>query len=142
MPYRSATHKLYDSGDYPRVRATRRRRDRRRRGAARSRRGEPDGRLIGVGIASYTEQSAHGTAEWVARGLPVVFGFEPALARFTPDGKLLLYVGIQNHGQGLETTLAQVAPAGTRHRRSRTSSCGTATVRSRPTAWARSPRAA
>ena len=60
-------------------------------------------------MASYTEQSAHGTAEWVARGLPVVFGYEPALARFTPDGKLILFVGIQNHGQGLETTLAQVA---------------------------------
>ena len=109
MPYRSATGKLYDSGDYPECArqavaaldsaAVR----------ARQRRGEPDGRLIGLGVASYTEQSAHGTAEWVARGLPVVFGYEPALARFTPDGKLILLVGIQNHGQGLETTLAQVA---------------------------------
>ena len=109
MPYRSATGKLYDSGDYPECA--------RRALAAldpigvrsRQKRGEPDGRLIGLGVASYTEQSAHGTAEWVARGLPVVFGYEPALARFTPDGKLVLLVGIQNHGQGLETTLAQVA---------------------------------
>ena len=54
--------------------------------------------MIGVGLASYTEQTAHGTAEWVARGLPVVFGYEPALARLTPDGKLVLFVGIQNHG--------------------------------------------
>ena len=76
---------------------------------ARQQRGEADGRMIGVGLASYTEQTAHGTAEWVARGLPVVFGYEPALARLTPDGKLVLFVGIQNHGQGLETTLAQVA---------------------------------
>ncbi len=109
MPYRSATGKLYDSGDYPEC-------ARRAIAAidpaairARQARGEPDGRLIGFGVASYTEQSAHGTAEWVARGLPVVFGYEPALARFTPDGKLVLFVGIQNHGQGLETTLAQVA---------------------------------
>lgn len=109
MPYQSATHKLYDSGDYPEC-------ARRARDAigladirARQKRGETDGRLIGFGMASYTEQSAHGTAEWVARGLPVVFGYEPALARFTPDGKLILFVGIQNHGQGLETTLAQVA---------------------------------
>ncbi len=109
MPYETATHKLYDSGDYPECA--------RRAIAAidfdavrqRQQAGEADGRLIGVGMASYTEQSAHGTAEWVARGLPVVFGFEPALARFTPDGQLLLFVGIQNHGQGLETTLAQVA---------------------------------
>ena len=109
MPYRSATGKLYDSGDYPEC-------ARRAIAAldpdavrARQKRGEKDGRLIGMGVASYTEQSAHGTAEWVARGLPVVFGYEPALARFTPDGKLVLFVGIQNHGQGLETTLAQVA---------------------------------
>jgi carbon-monoxide dehydrogenase large subunit len=109
MPYRSATGKLYDSGDYPEC-------ARRAIAAldpasvrARQARGEPDGRLIGFGMASYTEQSAHGTAEWVARGMPVVFGYEPALARFTPDGKLILFVGIQNHGQGLETTLAQVA---------------------------------
>jgi carbon-monoxide dehydrogenase large subunit len=109
MPYQSATHKLYDSGDYPQCAA--RARDAIGLGEVRKRqtRAEPDGRLIGVGIASYTEQSAHGTAEWVARGLPVVFGYEPALARFTPDGKLILFVGIQNHGQGLETTLAQVA---------------------------------
>jgi carbon-monoxide dehydrogenase large subunit len=109
MPYKSATHKLYDSGDYPEA-------ARRAIAAidlaavrARQQRRESDDRLIGVGIASYTEQTAHGTAEWVARGLPVVFGYEPALARFTPDGKLVLFVGIQNHGQGLETTLAQVA---------------------------------
>ena len=109
MPYKTATHKLYDSGDYPEC-------ARRAIAAidipgvrARQQAGEADGRFIGIGVASYTEQSAHGTAEWVARGLPVVFGFEPALARFTPDGQLVLYVGIQNHGQGLETTLAQVA---------------------------------
>jgi carbon-monoxide dehydrogenase large subunit len=109
MPYQSATHKLYDSGDYPEC-AKRAREAVDIAGVrARQAHGEPDGRLIGVGMASYTEQSAHGTAEWVARGLPVVFGYEPALARFTPDGKLILFVGIQNHGQGLETTLAQVA---------------------------------
>jgi len=109
MPYVSPTGKRYDSGDYPAcarravaaidVAAIR----------ARQTAPLPDGRLLGFGMASYTEQSAHGTLEWVARGLPVVFGFEPALARFTPDGRLLLHVGIQNHGQGLETTLAQVA---------------------------------
>lgn len=109
MPYRAATGKRYDSGDYPRV--ARMAADAVGLEAIRARqaRGEADGRLIGFGMASYTEQTAHGTAEWVARGLPVVFGYEPALVRFTPDGKLIVLVGIQNHGQGLETTLAQVA---------------------------------
>ena len=109
MPYTSATHKHYDSGDYPRCAAQARDAIDVAGIRARQQNPEPDGRLIGVGMASYTEQSAHGTAEWVARGLPVVFGYEPALARFTPDGKLILFVGIQCHGQGLETTLAQVA---------------------------------
>jgi carbon-monoxide dehydrogenase large subunit len=109
MPFRSATAKVYDSGDYPEsVRRAARLIDvakvRREQGVARA-----DGRLIGVGFASYTEQTAHGTAEWVARGLPVIFGHEPATARLMPDGDLVLEVGIQNHGQGLETTLAQVA---------------------------------
>ena len=39
----------------------------------------------------------------------MVPGFEQATARLTPDGGLELRVGIQSHGQGLETTLAQVA---------------------------------
>ena len=109
MPYTSATGKQYDSGDYPEC--ARRALAAIDLPAVRAKQSQPlpDGRLIGFGMASYTEQSAHGTMEWVARGLPVVFGYEPALARFTPDGKLVLHVGIQNHGQGLETTLAQVA---------------------------------
>jgi len=109
MPYRSATHKYYDSGDYPTCAQMARDAVDLPGIRARQAKPSPDGKLIGFGMASYTEQSAHGTAEWVARGLPVVFGYEPALARFTPDGKLILFVGIQNHGQGLETTLAQVA---------------------------------
>jgi carbon-monoxide dehydrogenase large subunit len=36
-------------------------------------------------------------------------GFEQATARLTPDGGLELRVGVQSHGQSLETTLAQVA---------------------------------
>jgi carbon-monoxide dehydrogenase large subunit len=36
-------------------------------------------------------------------------GFEQASARLSPDGGLEIRVGIQSHGQGLETTLAQVA---------------------------------
>lgn len=108
MPYRSATNLLYDVGDYPRgvamvvdlidLPAIRRRQTK----------GESDGRLIGVGIAAYTEQTAHGCGEWVTRGTPVIPGYESATARLLSDGTILVFVGIQSHGQGLETTLAQV----------------------------------
>jgi carbon-monoxide dehydrogenase large subunit len=109
MPYRSVTNLLYDNGDY---------RESVARAAAlvdlpgirrRQKAGEPDGRLIGVGFASYTEQTAHGCGEWVTRGTPIIPGFESSTARLMTDGTLHLLVGIQSHGQGLETTLAQVA---------------------------------
>ena len=72
-------------------------------------RGEPDGRLIGVGLAIYCEQAAHGTSVYHGWGIPMVPGHEQATARMTPDGGLELRVGVHSHGQGLETTLAQVA---------------------------------
>ena len=76
---------------------------------ARQRSGEADGRLIGVGLATYCEQAAHGTSVYYGWGIPMVPGYEQATARLTPDGGLELRVGVHSHGQGLETTLAQVA---------------------------------
>jgi aerobic carbon-monoxide dehydrogenase large subunit len=109
MPFTTITKKWFDSGNYPEAL--------RRAVAAididgvraRQRSGEPDGRLIGVGLATYCEQAAHGTSVYHGWGIPMVPGFEQATARLTPDGGLELRVGIQSHGQGLETTLAQVA---------------------------------
>src|SRR5215204_2681014 len=71
--------------------------------------GEPDGRKVGVGFAFYSEQSGHGQVEWVKRKSRVVPGYESANARMLPDGSVMLHVGVQNHGQGHETTLAQIA---------------------------------
>ena len=67
------------------------------------------GRYVGVGFAVFCEQAAHGTSVYAAWGVPMVPGHEQATARLTPDGGLELRVGIHSHGQGLETTLAQVA---------------------------------
>ena len=74
-----------------------------------SARNEPDGRLIGVGLSVYCEQAAHGTSVYAGWGIPMVPGHEQATARMTPDGGLEIRVGVHSHGQGLETTLAQVA---------------------------------
>jgi carbon-monoxide dehydrogenase large subunit len=76
---------------------------------ARQQRGEPDGRLIGIGFAAFAEQTAHGAAEFAARGAAIIPGFESCTARVLTDGSLVLMVGIQSHGQGLETTLSQIA---------------------------------
>ncbi len=70
---------------------------------------EADGRLIGVGLSIYCEQAAHGTSVYAGWGIPMVPGHEQANARMTPDGGLEIRVGVHSHGQGLETTLAQIA---------------------------------
>lgn len=109
MPYRTVTDLLYDSGDYPE--SVRRAKDLIDFDGIRVRQqaGPEDGRYIGIGFASFTEQTAHGCGEWVTRGTHVIPGFESATARLMTDGTLIVFTGIQSHGQGLETTLAQVA---------------------------------
>jgi aerobic carbon-monoxide dehydrogenase large subunit len=109
MPFTSVTDMRYDTGDYPasvRLCADLLNQPQIRE---RQQKGEPDGRLIGIGYASFTEQTAHGAAEFASRGASIIPGFESCTARVLPDGSLVLMVGIQSHGQGLETALAQVA---------------------------------
>jgi aerobic carbon-monoxide dehydrogenase large subunit len=111
MPFDNITQRHFDSGDYPE--ALRQAVD--AIGLAdlreRQRRGEPDSRLLGVGIALYSEQAGHGTSVYAGWGIPFVPGYEQCHARFTPDGGLELRIGAHSHGQGLETTLSQVAHA-------------------------------
>jgi carbon-monoxide dehydrogenase large subunit len=109
MPFDNITKKHFDSGDYPE--ALRRALARFDLPALRARqaKGEPDGRLLGFGLSIYCEQAAHGTSVYAGWGIPMVPGHEQATARVTPDGGLELRVGVHSHGQGLETTLAQVA---------------------------------
>src|SRR6202050_2108258 len=109
MPFDNITNKHCDSGDYPQ--ALRRALETIDADAvrARQRKGEPDGRRIGLGLAIYCEQSAHGTSVYAGWGIPMVPGREQASARLTPDGGLELGVGVQSHRQSLETALAEVA---------------------------------
>ncbi|RJF70975.1 xanthine dehydrogenase family protein molybdopterin-binding subunit [Rhodopseudomonas palustris] len=109
MPFNNITNKHFDSGDY--LQAVHRALSAIDIDAVRARqqRGEPDGRRIGLGLSIYCEQAAHGTSVYAGWGIPMVPGHEQATARLTPDGGLELRVGVHSHGQGMETTLAQVA---------------------------------
>src|SRR5690606_13593156 len=55
--------------------------------------------------------TGHGTAEWAKRNAKIVSGYDCATVRMLPDGAVYVLAGIQDHGQGLGTTLAQVAAA-------------------------------
>jgi carbon-monoxide dehydrogenase large subunit len=60
--------------------------------------GRAEGRLLGVGIGLYVEPQSTMT----------VYGAEPAHIRVQTNGKVDVYVGSGSHGQGLETTTAQL----------------------------------
>jgi len=109
MPFDNIAKRHFDSGDYPE--ALRRAVDAIGLARIRSRQavGEADGRRIGVGFAMYSEQAGHGTSVYAAWGIPFVPGYEQCYARLTPDGGLEVRIGAHSHGQGLETTLSQVA---------------------------------
>jgi aerobic carbon-monoxide dehydrogenase large subunit len=116
MPFTTVGGMRLDNGDYPAsvrlcaelldmpgIRA------RQQKGEPKPVPAEAGGRLVGIGFAAFAEQTAHGAAEFVARGAAIIPGFESCTARILPDGSVVLMVGIQSHGQGLETTLSQIA---------------------------------
>jgi carbon-monoxide dehydrogenase large subunit len=109
MPYDNVTRKHFDSGDYRKSLLTAKEKIGFEQWRERQKKGEPDGRLIGVGFGTYVEQSAHGTSVFAAWGLPLIPGYDQATARMTPGGGLEIRVGVHSHGQGMETTLAQIA---------------------------------
>src|SRR6185436_12033016 len=109
MPFDNVVGKHFDSGDHPEclrraVSAIRLSEIR-----ARQKTSEPDGRLIGVGLSFFVEQGAHGTSVLAAWGRPIIPGYEQANVRLTADGNVEIRVGTHSHGQGHETTYAQVA---------------------------------
>jgi aerobic carbon-monoxide dehydrogenase large subunit len=109
MPFNNVVGKHFDSGDHPeclrRAVAAIGLEDIRRR----QKHPELDGRLIGVGLSFFVEQGAHGTSVLASWGRPIVPGYEQANVKFTPDGEVEIHVGTHSHGQGHETTYAQVA---------------------------------
>lgn len=116
MPYVNVTNKHFDGGDYPASLLKVKEmigfesvRERQQKVRAAVEVEESSGKLIGVGFATYVEQSAHGTSVFAAWGTPLIPGFDSATVRLTPDGGAEIRVGVHSHGQGMETTLAQIA---------------------------------
>ena len=68
----------------------------------------PDGRLVGIGIASYAELTGIGSRISAAPGMPINTGTERASINIDSTGAVTATFGVASHGQGLETTLAQI----------------------------------
>jgi carbon-monoxide dehydrogenase large subunit len=106
FPYESATGFVYDSGDYPtglqKVLDTVGYQELRAEQAA----ARAEGRLMGIGIASFTEVVGAGNSkDFDIAGIKM---FDSAELRVHPTGKAILKLGVKSQGQGHETTFAQI----------------------------------
>jgi aerobic carbon-monoxide dehydrogenase large subunit len=104
FPYATTTGLTYDSGDYaaplykalaevdyPKLRAE--------QADARAK-----GKLIGIGMSAYGEICAFGPSPATPAG-----GWESATVKIEPSGMVTVMTGASPHGQGEETTFAQIA---------------------------------
>jgi carbon-monoxide dehydrogenase large subunit len=104
FPYQTATGLSYDSGDYaaPLKKAldtvdyVKLRAEQKAAKAA--------GRLMGIGMSTYGEICAFGPSPATPAG-----GWESATVKIEPSGKVTVMTGASPHGQGEETTFAQLA---------------------------------
>jgi carbon-monoxide dehydrogenase large subunit len=104
FPFPTATGLMYDSGDYAApLRKALELADytklRKEQEASRK-----EGKLMGIGISTYGEICAIGPSPATPAG-----GWESATVRVEPSGKVTVMTGISPHGQGEETTFAQIA---------------------------------
>jgi carbon-monoxide dehydrogenase large subunit len=67
-----------------------------------------EGRWVGIGLSSYAELTGIGSRISVAPGMPINTGTETSTIRIDATGAITAAFGISSHGQGLETTLAQI----------------------------------
>jgi carbon-monoxide dehydrogenase large subunit len=104
FPYATATGLTYDSGNYAApldkaleiVSYTKLRQEQTQ---ARS-----EGRFMGIGMSAYGEICAFGPSPATPAG-----GWESATVRIEPTGTVTVMTGVSPHGQGEETTFAQIA---------------------------------
>ncbi|MBZ5508065.1 MAG: xanthine dehydrogenase family protein molybdopterin-binding subunit [Acidobacteriia bacterium] len=104
FPFKTATGLFYDSGNYQgaldkalkMADYTKLRQDQQ---TARK-----EGRLMGIGVSTYVEICALGPSAAMPAG-----GWESATVRVEPTGKVTVLTGASPHGQGEETSFAQIA---------------------------------
>jgi aerobic carbon-monoxide dehydrogenase large subunit len=104
FPFHTATGLDYDSGDYEA--AMDKALDLSGYSALRQEQAKAraEGRIVGIGMSSYVEICALGPSQAMPAG-----GWESATVRIEPTGKVTVMTGASPHGQGQETSFAQIA---------------------------------
>jgi carbon-monoxide dehydrogenase large subunit len=104
FPFKTATGLFYDSGNYQgaldkalkMADYTKLREDQKK--------ARKEGHIMGIGVSTYVEICAIGPSPATPAG-----GWESATVRIEPTGKVTILTGASPHGQGEETSFAQIA---------------------------------
>jgi carbon-monoxide dehydrogenase large subunit len=104
FPFHTATGLFYDSGNYEgalkkALEMSDYAKLREEQSKARA-----EGRIVGIGVSTYVEICALGPSQAMPAG-----GWESATVRIEPTGKVTIMTGASPHGQGQETSFAQIA---------------------------------
>lgn len=107
LPYTTPTLQEYDSGDYPESLRTVRDLVTKSEAAAA---GNGSGRVRrGIGYATHVEFTGLGPSPIQQVVGFAIGGFETGVVRVDPDGTVVVSSGVTSMGQGIDTTLAQIA---------------------------------
>lgn len=104
FPFPTATGLTYDSGDYALPLRTALKHVGYEELREKQAKARAEGRLMGIGMSTYGEICALGPSPATPAG-----GWESATVRIEPTGTVTVMTGSSPHGQGEETTFAQIA---------------------------------
>jgi carbon-monoxide dehydrogenase large subunit len=104
FPFATATGLAYDSGNYALPLQTALNAVDYAKLREEQEQGRKSGKLMGIGMSAYGEICAFGPTPATPTG-----GWESATVKIEPSGKVTVMTGASPHGQGEETTFAQIA---------------------------------
>ncbi|HSF25380.1 MAG TPA: glyceraldehyde dehydrogenase subunit alpha [Blastocatellia bacterium] len=104
FPFKTATGLFYDSGNYDAALQKALTMVDYKNLREEQRKAREQGRLIGIGVSTYVEICALGPSQAMPAG-----GWESATVRIEPTCKVTVMTGASPHGQGQETSFAQIA---------------------------------
>jgi carbon-monoxide dehydrogenase large subunit len=104
FPFHTATGLDYDSGNYEAALDKAQKIIGYADLRANQKKARDEGRLVGIGVSTYVEICALGPSQAMPAG-----GWESATVRIEPTGKVTVMTGASPHGQGQETSFAQIA---------------------------------
>jgi len=108
FPYETPVAMVYDSGNYEKTLDRAMEMLDYEEFRERQQRAREEGRYLGVGFSAYIEACGIAPSELVGQLGAQAGLWESSLVRFQPSGTVTAYLGTSGHGQGHDTTYAQI----------------------------------